>query len=63
MFKWAPVIAALDPVNPKQSDAMSPRWDAHKEFGSGQSVATRMLTPWEEYAQVLLLSNEFLFVD
>jgi hypothetical protein len=23
----------------------------------------RALTPWEEYAQVLLLSNEFAFVD
>jgi hypothetical protein len=31
----------------------------HDDGGTGKAG----LTPWEEYAQVLLLTNEFVFVD
>ena len=50
-FLWAPVITA-------DGD----RWDARAEF-TGPRRATELLTAWEQYAQVLLLANEFAFVD
>jgi hypothetical protein len=33
------------------------------KIGSGSAGAPSGVTPWESYAQALLLSNEFLFVD
>ena len=50
-FLWAPLIAAEDA-----------KWDARAEF-TGPASAVRWLDPWEQYAQVLMLSNEFAFVD
>jgi FdhD protein len=37
-------------------------WDARRDFG-GLVAPRRPLTVWERYAQVLLSSNEFVFVD
>jgi hypothetical protein len=34
--------------------------DAQRDFAGTSSTA---MSPWEKYAQVLLLSNEFAFVD
>jgi len=50
-FLWAPVITAD-----------GAKWDARAEF-DGPRPAPVYLTPWEQYAQVLLLANEFAFVD
>jgi hypothetical protein len=50
-FLWAPVITAE-----------GTKWDARAEF-DGPRPAPVYLTPWEQYAQVLLLANEFAFVD
>ena len=50
-FLWAPVIKD-----------MATKWDAQREF-DGLRPAPVYLTPWEQYAQVLLLANEFAFVD
>jgi len=50
-FLWAPVITA---------DGM--KWDARAEF-DGPRPAPQHLSAWEQYAQVLLLANEFAFVD
>jgi len=36
-------------------------WDSSRDFRA--AVADTALTPWEQYAQVLLLANEFAFVD
>ena len=60
-FTWSPLITAEgasppDPAAPKS-------WDAKKEFAGPASNAPAPLTPWEQLAQVLLESNEFLFVD
>lgn len=53
MFKWAPIIkgAELEPS------------EAKKDFAGPPPPPPRPLDAWEQYAQVLLLSNEFLFVD
>lgn len=50
-FLWAPVISAD-----------GGKWEARTEF-NGPSPAPQLLTAWEQYAQVLLLANEFAFVD
>ena len=50
-FLWSPTLHA---------DGQS--WSARDEF-DGPRAAPRFLTPWEQYAQVLLLANEFAFVD
>ena len=50
-FLWAPVITTE-----------GKKWDAKAEF-NGPTPPPQLLTAWEQYAQVLLLSNEFLFVD
>ena len=50
-FLWAPVITAA-----------GARWDARAEF-TGPIPPPQLLTAWEQYAQVLLLANEFAFVD
>ena len=50
-FLWNPVITA---------DATT--WEAARGF-SGPGMSTQPLDPWEQYAHVLLLTNEFAFVD
>jgi hypothetical protein len=50
-FLWSPVIKAGGTT-----------WNARAEF-SGPKSAPELLTPWEQYAQVLLLANEFSFAD
>jgi len=69
-FKWAPVIEVLPVAEPVQgsgsvgAEMKKPvsRWDA-KECFAGPSENRLALGPWAQLAQVLLLSNEFLFVD
>ena len=50
-FLWEPVIVTAER-----------RWEAKPEF-TGPLPAPDYLEPWELYAQVLLLANEFAFVD
>ncbi len=50
-FLWAPVMKDKTTT-----------WDARAEF-DGPRPAPQYLTAWEQYAQVLLLANEFAFVD
>jgi len=62
-FKWAPRIK-LTPMENSATNAGDPQeWKADKDFAGPPEEPPRPLTPWEQYAQVLLLSNEFLFVD
>jgi hypothetical protein len=50
-FLWNPVI-----------EAEGTRWDSQADF-AGPAPADLRLQPWEQYAQVLLLTNEFAFTD
>jgi hypothetical protein len=52
-FQWAPVITL----------APGKVWSAADHFGGPAALSAQRLSPWEKYAQVLLLSNEFMFVD
>ena len=39
-------------------------WNSVTDFAGPQTApATTPLTPWEKYAQILLETNEFVFVD
>ncbi len=51
-FVWSPVIREIQPTRAE--------WTATNGF---QGPAPQALSPWEEYTQVLLLTNEFMFVD
>jgi hypothetical protein len=51
-FQWSPSIREISPTPAE--------WNARTDF---QGPPPPGLSPWEEYAQVLLLTNEFAFVD
>ncbi len=55
-FTWAPAISETG------SAGMRPAWDARRDF-QGPVEQPVPLTPLEQYAQVLLSANEFVFVD
>ena len=58
-YLWAPKIAAVaSGGSGDEGTALS--WDAQKEF-AGPSVTP--LSPWEQLAQTLILTNEFVFID
>jgi hypothetical protein len=53
---WAPTITWTSTV----AGGASLEWDADRDF---RTAAGGELTPWEQLAQVLLISNESLFLD
>jgi mono/diheme cytochrome c family protein len=52
-FLWAPVIHG----------EKTGEWDAKGQFAGPPKPLPPQLKPWEQYAQVLLETNEFVFVD
>jgi hypothetical protein len=61
-FTWAPTIKYADSKRSGSNDLAE--WDAKADFaGPPTEKAKTPLTAWEKYAQVLLLSNELMFVD
>ena len=62
-FKWAPVIRATGTDDASPNKDAPVEWNAKKEFTGPPAPPPAPLTAWEKYAQALLLSNEFLFVD
>lgn len=58
---WAPVITELTQVASTEAQSVvSATWDAERDFSGPVPV---YLSRWEQLAQVLLLSNEMMFVD
>ncbi len=62
-FVWSPVIRMVGPNAIRDANGYAKEWNAKKEFAGPEPEYHKPLTAWEKYAQVLLLSNEFLFVD
>jgi hypothetical protein len=62
-FQWSPVIRMTGPEALKDTNGYAREWNAQKEFGGPPNEDRKPLSPWEQYAQVLLLGNEFMFVD
>jgi hypothetical protein len=56
-FLWSPKVRYLEAAGGKGES-----WNARADF-AGPSKQLRTLTAWEKYAQVLLFSNELMFVD
>ena len=62
-FLWSPVIKMVGPKAIRDANGYAKEWNAKKEFSGPPPEDLKPLTAWEKYAQVLLFSNEFLFVD
>ena len=66
-FEWKVTITKEAPA-PSQASAAAGddtgnTWDSAAEFSGPAPKPSLPLTGWEKYAQVLLESNEFAFVD
>ncbi len=61
-FAWAPVVK-MAPTPVATAAGVPMEWSAQAEFAGPPGRPRRALGPWEKYAQVLLLTNEFMFVD
>ncbi len=59
-FLWAPVVRVDAPVKSAEEDRTPKIWDAARDFVGPARI---LLAPWEQLAQVLLMSNELMFVD
>jgi len=59
-FTWAPKIERLLTAEEKEAGAKPKTWNAAADF---RGPVDQPLTSWERLAQVLLLTNEFAFVD
>jgi hypothetical protein len=62
-YTWTPVIVSKDEKPARATEEFKTEWDAQKEFAGPLLEPAKPLTAWEKYAQVLLSSNEFMFVD
>ena len=61
-FNWSPIIkvaGAADGADGRGANGLG----CEDGFRRPAVDPVKPLTPWEKYAQVLLLSNEFMFVD
>jgi hypothetical protein len=59
-YNWAPSIHLLNVPNDKPEKH---NWDAHSEFAGPPPPPPKGMTAWEKYAQALLLTNEFIYVN
>jgi hypothetical protein len=62
-FVWMPAIQMVGADAISDANGYVKEWNAKKEFRGQPVPGQKPLNAWEKYAQVLLLSNEFLFVD
>jgi hypothetical protein len=59
-FLWSPQLSTSQTIAGSGGDTPAEVWDAKKDFTASPKTT---LTSWEQLAQVLMLSNEFMFVD
>jgi len=65
-FLWAPILTLTTGTTaPGKSRFREAgiKWSAQDDFTGPTEEVAHPLTPWEKYAQILLLSNEFAFID
>jgi Protein of unknown function (DUF1553)/Protein of unknown function (DUF1549)/Planctomycete cytochrome C len=60
-FGWAPKVRYAADGNSMPGQKME--WDALKDFADASRASHPELDVWQRYAQVLLLTNELVFVD
>jgi hypothetical protein len=61
-YLWAPKVTYLDHNFEDPAVEENYEWDAKVDFAGPPPPPLKGLSPWEKYAQVLLLSNELIFV-
>jgi Protein of unknown function (DUF1553) len=62
-FHWAPIIRFVSGTEKRTGEEVH-EWNAKADFSGPRKATQRQpLSGWEKYAQVLLLSNELMFVD
>lgn len=59
-FLWSPKIVPSPHATGSGGDTSQETWDAKKDFSAQPK---QPLNAWEQLVQVLMLSNEFMFVD
>jgi mono/diheme cytochrome c family protein len=59
-FSWSPSVEVLQEHGP---GGIQSSWSASGEFSGPAKDLPKPLTPWEAYAQALLLTNEFIYID
>jgi hypothetical protein len=62
-FAWSPVIKVAGGAAEAVVAEYPGEWNAKKDFSGPAAVPPEPLTAWEQLAQVMLLANEFVFVD
>jgi hypothetical protein len=62
-FAWAVTITKQAAAEPVAGDDTGSGWNSRTEFSGPPAASPKPLSAWEKYAQVLLESNEFAFVD
>ncbi len=60
-FQWTPVVVAQERI-------LKMLWSSKRDFpkpekSSGGKIQPGEFGPWQSYAQVLLMSNEFVFIQ
>jgi len=60
-FTWSPTIRFLADGKTAPRDRME--WSASADFTEASHATSPSLDAWQKYAQVLLMSNELVFVD
>ena len=61
-FSWSPRIVEVG-TNPAGRPYAAAQWRSEESFRRSVPLWQGGLDPWEQLAQVLLMSNEFMFVD
>jgi hypothetical protein len=62
-FEWTATITKEPATDGVAGDDSGASWDSVADFSGPAPKPPTPLAPWEKYAQVLLESNEFAFVD
>jgi hypothetical protein len=62
-FQWSVTVTKQDSPEAVAGDDAGRTWDSAAEFAGPLPARPKPLGAWEKYAQVLLESNEFAFVD
>ena len=65
-FEWSPLITRIAAGSAKTIAAGEDErseWAADSDFSGPETPAVHALSAWERYAHVLLMTNEFCFVD
>ena len=61
-FNWSPGIKYISAAKEAGGEGQT-QWNAKTDFSGPPKEKPPSLGPWEKYAQVLLQTNEFVFVD